>query len=425
VSTGFNTVPANAAQPSLPPNPEAGGPESTIERLIQENADLNRKVVQLTQAAAANRAKDRFLATLSHELRDPLAPIRNSVALLDRAGAGDPVVHQAKEIINRQVSHMTRLIDDLLDASRLAQGRIVLAREEIDLAGLVEAVAASHQRHLEGAGVRLEVTVPVVPVRVSGDTARLAQVVDRLLENAARFTPSGGRVAVTLEPEAGGQAVLAVQDSGSGMDASTLSSLFEPYVRDAAPSRGAGLGLSLVLVKGLVDLHGGAITAHSEGHGLGSRFTLRLPMVQAPAPAPPAPVPLAAAARARRILIVEDLSDAAITMELLLEMLGHTVEAAADGLTGLDKAIRFQPEVILCDIGLPGRMDGYGVAQSVRATPSLAGVHLIALTGFNAPEDKERARRAGFDLHLTKPVDPAALERLLDALPDRRSDAQA
>jgi CheY-like chemotaxis protein len=407
--------------PSAPRDSGSGGgpfpleTTITVEQLIKENTELNQKVAQLTQAAAANQAKDRFLATLSHDLRDPLAPIRTSVALLDRAGAGDPVVRQAKEIIDRQVTHLTRLIDDLLDTSRLAQGRIVMAREETDLAGLVEMVATGHQRRLEGAGVRLEVTVPVVPLRVAGDPARLAQMVDRLLENAARFTGQGGRVAVTLEPDPGGQAVLTVEDTGVGMDPATLAALFEPVTRNDA-----SLGLSLVLVHGLAALHGGTLTAHSDGPGLGSRFTLRLPLVLAPAPAPPAPVPLAAATRAWRILIVEDLSDAAITMELLLEMLGHTVEAAPDGPTGLDKALRFQPEVILCDIGLPGHLDGYGVARSVRSTASLADVHLIALTGFNAPEDKDRARRAGFDLHLTKPVDPAALERLLNGLPDRR-----
>jgi CheY-like chemotaxis protein len=411
---------AGAAEPGGTQAPDFPAYRTTIEQLIQENADLNRRLAKLAETAAANQAKDRFLADLSHELRDPLAPIRTSVALLDRAGTGDPVIRQAKDIIDRQVARITRLVDDLLDASRLAQGRITLAREEADLADLVETVAASHQRHLEEAGVCLEVTLPVAPLRVAGDPARLAQMVDRLLDNAGRFTPSGGRVALGLEREAAGQVVLTIQDTGAGMDAATVAALFEPPARNGG---GPGLGLSLALVRGLAALHGGTIAAHSDGPGQGSRFTLRLPLVQAPAPGPPVPVPLTAATRARRILIVEDLSDAAITMELLLEMLGHTVEAAPDGVTGLDKAASFRPEVILCDIGLPGRLDGYGVARSVRAMPALADIHLIALTGFNAPEDKERARQAGFDLHLTKPVDPAALERLLDTLPDRRTPA--
>jgi signal transduction histidine kinase/CheY-like chemotaxis protein len=399
------------------PEPREGAKDQIIKNLQKENEELRKKLTLLAEAADANRARDPFLAALSHELRDPLAPIRTSVALMNRAGSGDPVIRQAKEIIDRQVNHLTRLVDDLLDASHLAQGRMTVARENLDLKALAAAVAEDHRGALEAAGVRLDLALPAGPVRVAGDPARLAQVIDRLLENAARYTDRGGRVELSLAVQESGPAVLAVEDTGIGLEPGDLGLLFEPFYRaGAGADRSAGLGLGLALVKDLVDLHGGTVSAHSDGPGRGARFTVRLPLAEGRDPAAPGP---AVAARPLRILIVEDLSDAAITLELLLEMLGHTVEAAAEGQAGLDKARWFHPEVVICDIGLPGHLDGYDVARTMRATPGLEGLYLIALTGFNSQEDKDKARQAGFDLHLTKPADPVALERLLAALPEQ------
>jgi signal transduction histidine kinase/CheY-like chemotaxis protein len=365
---------------------------------------------------------DQVLALLAHELRDPLAPLRTSVVILDQAGGGNPVIQQANDIINRQVTRLTRLVDDLVDATRLAQGRIAMVFQDLDLGNLLETVAADYWRLAESAGVRLELALPGAALWASGDPQRLGQVLARVLENAIQCTNPGGQVALALEADPPGRALIRIRDTGIGMDPATLAHAFEPFVRGAsAAARGGGLGLGLALARGLAALHGGAISAYSAGPGQGSQFTVSLPLLTLQPAASPEPLRKASRPQPQRILIVEDLSDAAITLEMLLEMLGHQVEIASDGQTALDKAGPFQPDVILCDIGLPGHLDGYDVARGVRADPSLAKVHLIALTGFNSREDKDKARQAGFDLHLTKPVDPMALEQLLVELPPRFS----
>ncbi|MDR3673369.1 MAG: ATP-binding protein [Holophaga sp.] len=370
---------------------------------------------------AARRNQTRFLAALGHELRNPLMPIRNSVALMRRARPGDPIIQQAQEIIERQVAHMIRLVDDLLDVSRMATGRISLAKEELDLADLVAAALAEQRPLLEANGVALDYQAPGKPVRAFADPARITQMVNHLLNNANKFTDRGGRVTVSLRANGDGHAVLSVRDEGIGMEPDTLGRLFEPFIQDLAvlgPAHG-GLGLGLALVKGLAALHGGTVSAWSDGPGRGSEFTLRLPLLKAGTPPQPR-LPAAAVPggiRPRRILIVEDLLDAAITMELLLEMMGHDVEVAADGQTGLDKARSFEPEIILCDIGLPGQMNGYEVARTIRGASSLKPPFLVALTGFGTAEDRAKARLAGFDLHLTKPIDPASLEPLIASIP--------
>ncbi len=393
-----------------------------IKRLRLKHESLFELLTASPKTLTAVPGPDQVLALLAHELRDPLAPLRASVVILDQAGGGNPVIRQAKDIINRQVTRLTRLVDDLVDATRLAQGRFAMVLQDLDLGNLVETAAADYWRLAESAGVRLGLALPGAPLWASGDPQRLGQVLARVLENAIQCTNPGGHVELALEADPSGRALIRIRDTGIGMDPATLAHAFEPFVRGAAAAaRGGGLGLGLALARGLAALHGGAISAYSAGPGQGSQFTVSLPLLiphPAAATEPPRKV---SRPQPQRILIVEDLSDAAITLEMLLEMLGHQVEIANDGQAALDKAGPFQPDVILCDIGLPGHLDGYDVARGVRADPTLAKVHLIALTGFNSQEDKDKARQAGFDLHLTKPVDPMALEQLLVELPPRFS----
>jgi CheY-like chemotaxis protein len=366
------------------------------------------------------RRKDDFLALLGHELRNPLAPIGNAVHLLRKAGRDPELADRACAIVERQVAHMVRLVDDLLDISRITQGKVQLKQEKIDLVETLRAVVADYRPILETSGLALTVSLPSRPVWIAADQARIFQVVSNLFQNAAKFTDPGGRIDLEAAADASGGAVVRVKDSGTGIAPEHLASIFEPFMQEKGTigrSQG-GLGLGLALVKGLVELHGGTVAARSEGHGRGSEFTLQLPAFRTAAEAAPPPAaPEPGAPRPRRILIVEDLVDAALTMQLLLQMLGHSAAVAHDGRGGLDQAERFAPEIILCDIGLPGDLDGYEVARRIRATPALRGVHLVALTGFGTPEDKERALRAGFDAHLTKPVDPAVLGPMIAAIP--------
>jgi PAS domain S-box-containing protein len=371
----------------------------------------------------ADRRKDAFLAMLAHELRNPLAPVRSAVEVLNRVGPAAPAAGQAREMIERQVGHMARLIDDLLDVSRISRGKVLLREEPLDLARLVRAAVEDHRPLLKTAGLELTVEFPEGPLPLSGDPTRLAQVVGNLLHNAAKFTDAGGRVQVRLAAETDGRtATLSVRDSGIGMAAEILAQLFEPFSqadRSLDRSRG-GLGLGLALVKGLVELHGGTIRAASAGLGRGSEFTVRLPLnpdlsLPAPANGPAA----ALAGNALHVLIVEDNRDTAESLRLLLELQGYEVDVAFTGGAALESARRLRPDLVLCDIGLPGGMDGYEVARALRADPPRVPLHLIALSGYGQEEDQRRARQAGFDRHLTKPVDPGVLTQLLDALAAR------
>jgi len=397
-------------------------PQLEVEALQRQLAQALEQLGQARGVAeAARRGQTHFMAALGHELRNPLTPIRNSVALMRRAASSDPIIQRSQEIIERQVTRMIRLVDDLLDVSRIKAGRITLNKEEVDLDGLARSVVAEYQPLLEANGVRLDYEPPARPIRTFADPQRITQMIGHLLDNANQSTDRGGLVTVALRPDLDGFAVLSVRDQGIGMDPDTLERLFEPFILDELELGRAqgGLGLGLALVKGLATVHGGTVSAWSDGPGLGAEFTLRLPMLKTTVPSQPraAAAEAAGSARPRRILIVEDLLDAAITMELLLEMLGHDVEVAADGKAALDKAHRFEPEIILCDIGLPGLINGYEVARTIRGTSRLRQAYLIALTGFGAPEDKAKARLAGFDLHLTKPLDPATLEPLIASIP--------
>jgi PAS domain S-box-containing protein len=372
---------------------------------------------KLTEEA---RRKDEFIALLGHELRNPLAPISNAIYLM-RKGMQDPVLmEKACAIAENQMAHIVRLVDDLLDISRISRGKVQLKKEEVDLVGIMRNVSRDYQLVLEGHDLTLEVDLPAQPVQIDADPARIVQMVSNLLSNATKFTDPGGHVRLTVGVVDQAWCQIAVKDSGIGMPPELGSLIFEPFRQRPGTigrARG-GLGLGLALTKGLVELHGGTISAQSDGPGRGSEFIIRLPRVKVvEPPSPHVPCPEAAGSpEGRRILVVEDLVDAATTLRLLLEMSGHTVEVAHDGQSGLEKANRFKPEIILCDLGLPGDLDGHMVARIIRSTPGLAKTYLIALTGFGSEDAKEVSRKAGFDTHLTKPVDPEALQLLISHL---------
>jgi signal transduction histidine kinase/DNA-binding response OmpR family regulator len=376
----------------------------------------------------ANRRKDEFLAMLAHELRNPLAPIRNAAQILRVVGMDDPVLNQARDTIDRQVSHMVRLIDDLVDVSRLARGKVVLRMETLDLVQLVRATADDFRGLVEQSGLTLEVKLPSKPVCVTGDPARISQMLANLLHNAHKFSDPGGRINVELTANAqAGMAAIVIRDQGIGMEPEILASAFEPFSqadRSLDRSRG-GLGLGLALVKGLAEMHGGNVTATSSGLGCGVQMKIHLPLVAG------ASAPLAAASDEQllvtaplRILIIEDNRDAAESLKTLLRLIGHEAEVAYDGAAGVKLAAEFQPDAVLCDIGLPGEFDGYRVALSLRQDAQFASTYLVATTGYDREEDRSQSRRAGFNAHLTKPVSLTDLQRLLSevsAIPQTRA----
>jgi PAS domain S-box-containing protein len=381
--------------------------------LAVDNARLYRELRD------ADRRKDEFLAMLAHELRNPLAPIRNAVQVLKMLGGPQPRGEAVHDIIERQVTHLVRLVDDLLDVSRITRGQVLLRKERLDLVPLVGAAAEDRRPLLEGTGLRLAMELPDHPLWVEGDPTRLAQVVGNLLHNAHKFTDAGGLVTVRLRAD-GDRGVLTVRDTGIGMEAEMLRRLFEPFSqadRSIDRSRG-GLGLGLALVKGLAELHGGTVGADSDGPGHGSAFTVTLPLVPEPESEGTAP-DRPRRGKSLRILIVEDNHDAAESLRLLLQMSGHEVEVAHTGAAALEAARKQRPDVVLCDIGLPGSLDGHAVARALRADPEQTAAVLIALSGYGQEEDQRQARQAGFDRHLTKPVDPLTLTRLLETLPVR------
>jgi signal transduction histidine kinase/CheY-like chemotaxis protein len=357
----------------------------------------------------ASRRKDEFLAMLGHELRNPLAPIRNASYVLRQAHS-DPRSARATEVIDRQVGHLARIVDDLLQVSRIARGALPLQCETIDWRDTVRETSEDHRAGFEGRRLGLSVELPDDPVWVNGDRTRLAQVVGTLLENAQKFTDRGGRVAIRVVADARARlSILTITDTGIGMTPDVLARLFQPFEQGpqgSARTRG-GIGMGLALVKGLVVLHGGEIHASSEGPGRGAQFRVRLPLVEAPTrrPSPPR----ATTTGGLHVLVIEDNHDTADSLRELLEMSGLSVQVAYDGASGVAAARAQQPQVVLCDIGLPGAMDGYEVARVMRADPGLGAVRLVALTGYGEQEDRRRARQAGFDVHVTKPADPQAL----------------
>jgi PAS domain S-box-containing protein len=388
---------------------------SERERLLAEAHRLAEERESLISALhAEGDRKNEFLAILSHELRNPLTPIANGLYILERAAPDGEQAKRAREVIERQVHHMTRLIDDLLDVTRITRGKIRLHQEPVELNGLLRRSSEDHREHFRRAGIELEVQLLREPLVVHGDATRIAQVVGNVLQNAAKFTPSGGRVVLSLGQENPNEATIVVQDTGAGMTEETLSRVFEPFVQaeHTIDRSGGGLGLGLALARGIVNLHGGSIEARSEGPGLGSAFLVRLP---AGAAQGPLVTPRAADSRRggiHRILIIEDNADAAQTLREVLELSDHTVEVARDGSEGLARARTFEPEIVLCDIGLPA-MDGYAVARQMRADPQLRTAFLVALSGYALKEDIDRSREAGFDWHMAKPATIEAIGNVL------------
>ncbi len=384
---------------------------------------------KLAEAALmeADRRKDEFLALLAHELRNPLAPIRNSAEILKRIGTAVPGVARARDVIDRQVRHMARLLDDLLDISRITRDKVPLRNEPLDLSRVVRDTAEDLRGILEAAGLNLTLDLPGAPLPVSGDPTRLAQVVGNLLQNSAKFTDRGGRVSIALGQDDDG-AILSVQDSGIGIGPELMPQLFQPFIQaDGSLERArGGLGLGLALARALVELHGGSIQARSGGPGLGTEFVVRLPLAHSSRPGIEAARRYPAGSGAGdqrlardskpRVLLVEDNPDAAESLRDLLEGSGCAVEVAATGPEAVARAASFSPDVVLCDLGLPG-MDGYGVAEALRGIPATASARLIALSGYGQEADQRRSRAAGFDLHLTKPVEFNELRRLLDGDP--------
>jgi CheY-like chemotaxis protein/two-component sensor histidine kinase len=317
-------------------------------------------------------------------------------------------------MMERRVGYLGRLVDDLLDVSRITTGKVQLRRERLDLARLARQAAADHRPAFEAKGVSLGVAVPDAGVWVSGDATRLAQVLDNMLTNALKFTARDGEVSVSVAADAAGRAVLTVRDTGAGIEPDMLGRLFEPFSqadRTLDRSQG-GLGLGLAIVKGLAELHGGSVRADSGGLGQGSTFTVTLPAFAEPPALSSRPTSPRPAANRLRVLVVEDNHDAADSLRLLLEAYGYQVSVAYSGPDGVKAAAEHRPDVVVCDIGLPG-MDGYRVAAALRGNPATATTRLIALTGYGREEDRRRAWEAGFDGHLTKPADPAALEAIL------------
>jgi PAS domain S-box-containing protein len=363
----------------------------------------------------ADRRKDEFLAMLGHELRNPLGVISTVVQLLKRKEAPDPEVLDLRNTINLEVTQLARLLDDLLDISRIARGLIRLKKEPCDLAMIVRHVAEGRRLILKKNGVNLSVQLPSQPVWIMGDRTRLAQIVGNLLDNGNKFTDAGGRVTVRLMREAAaGRTVLTVVDTGIGMGPETLKRVFEPFTqaeRTIDRSRG-GLGLGLALVKGLVDLHGGEVSASSGGVGCGSEFTIRLSLVHEPRSITNPREGGVSVADRRRILVIEDNVVAARSLAKLLTETGHVVEVAHNGVEGVEAARRFRPDIVLCDIGLPG-LDGYAVARLLREEPGLTGVYIIAVSGYGQNPDQRRVAEEHFNAYLTKPIDFNELKRLL------------
>ena len=370
----------------------------------------------ITAQKDADRRKDEWLAMLAHELRGPLSPVSNAVQVLIRKGPPDPELQLARDVIFRQTQHLARIVDGLLEVTRLLRGEIRLEKERLDLARLVRSTAEDHRPLLERAGLTLALEVPQTPLWMMGDATRLGQILGNLLDNAVKFKAGGGRVELTLLEDIG-QAVLTVRDAGLGIEPHLLPILFDVFAQgDRSLHRTAGgLGLGLSLVKGFVQLHGGEVRVASRGPGTGAEFTVLLPLEKEPPALTAIPSRSWQGARRLRILIVEDSRDAADSLQLLLSLQGHEVRVAYTGPDGVRLATAWSPEVLISDIGLPG-LDGYGVASEVRRNPATASARLIALTGYGGEEDRRRALESGFDFHLVKPADPVRLQQLLAKL---------
>ena len=391
-------------------------------------------LLELERTAAAlreaDRRKDEFLAILAHELRNPLAPIRNSLHVLRLTAGREPAIDRVSEMMERQVDHMVRLVDDLMEVARITRGKMELRKEPVEVAVILDSAVEASRPLIEAAGHKLVVSIPPEPLTVEGDPIRLSQVFANLLNNAATYTNQGGKIRLTVERD-GKSVVISVRDSGAGIPAEMLPVVFEPFRQLESPTGRVpgGLGIGLTLVKSLIEMHGGSVEAHSGGIDRGSEFRVRLPLAPGVQPtgdgAPTETRSVGAGGRravlhARRVLVVDDNRDAAESLAMLLELLGADARVVYSGAEALDLLETYRPAVVLLDIGMPD-MDGFEVAQRIRQRPEFDNITLIALTGWGQEEDRRHSREAGFDHHLVKPADVGALETLLVTL-DERSD---
>jgi PAS domain S-box-containing protein len=362
----------------------------------------------------ADQRKDEFLATLAHELRNPLAPIRNSLNILRMSGEASPSVERIHDMMERQIIHLVRLVDDLMEVSRITRGKIELRKEEVELAGILRTAVETSRPHIEAAGHQLAISIPPEPLVLDADPVRLAQVVANLLNNAAKYTEENGQIWLTARRERN-DAVISVRDNGLGIPVDMRPRIFEMFAQVDRTSQRAqgGLGIGLTLARTLVEMHCGTIEVHSDGPGKGSEFVIRLPLKLASrcSEAPPTE-PVQRAADGSRVLIVDDNRDSAESLGALLRLLGNEVRLAHDGRSAVEAVRAYKPAAVLLDIGMPG-MDGYEVARTLRGEPDLQEVLLVALTGWGQEDDRRRSREAGFDHHLVKPVDMIALNALL------------
>jgi signal transduction histidine kinase len=412
--------------------------------LGQANRTLQAEVAERERAQdaleAADRRKDDFLAMLSHELRNPLAAIQGAIELMHRKAIDDTQLVWARDVLSRQNRHLSRLIDDLLDVSRITMGKLTLHKEPVELRDVLQHAVETARPLIELRRHNLTLRLPDAPLHVKGDAVRLSQVVCNLLTNAAKYTDEGGHVELSLDYEQGrdgdGDAIVRVKDNGRGIGKDVLDRLFEPSTHEERLNSGAhgGLGIGLIVVRGLVQMHGGSVEARSEGPGRGSQFTVRLPLLSTeefkmtvaptrdPLPASAAAAP--AEENALRIMVVDDNQDSACSMTLLLELQGHQVNVAHSGQAALQLAAQCNPDVILLDIGMPG-MNGYEVAKHLRSLPAFADTLLIAVTGYGRASDVKQTESAGFDHHLVKPIDYDKLQSLLEARSSRRAGSPA
>jgi signal transduction histidine kinase/ActR/RegA family two-component response regulator len=387
----------------------------TITRYVAAAYERLRLIEQLREG---DRRKDEFLATLAHELRNPLAPIRNALHILKLADGNRELIEKVRHIMERQLQQLVRMVDDLLDVSRISRNKLVLRKERVAVETVVQNAVEASRPLIEAGGHRLTVSLPKQPLFLEADPARLTQAFLNLLNNAAKYTPQGGQIAVVAERE-GSDVVITVADTGIGISTHMLPRIFELFTQvDGALDRAqGGLGIGLSLVKWLVEMHGGSIAAASDGPGLGSRFIVRLPVVVGIAPEAQheAKREAPAATPHRRILVADDRHDVAESLALMLRSMGHEVRTAYDGQQALDLAAAWRPDAIVLDIGMP-KLNGYAVAEQIRQQDWGRDTILVAVTGWGQDEDKRKSKDAGFDYHLVKPVEPSALEALLSRL---------
>jgi len=424
-------ISARAGEESRITGLDAGADDYLIKpfsaRELMARVDAHVRMALMRKAARRNqldaeRRKDEFLATLAHELRNPLAPVRNAVAILNMKGPNDPELQWARDVINRQMQQMSRLVDDLLDVSRISHGKIELKREKLELARVIRGAVEASRPLIEQNAHELSVTIPTEAIYLDADETRLIQVFCNLLNNAAKYSENRGRISINAV-HAGGDVIVTVRDTGFGIPRDVLPHVFEMFTQaDPTKERSkSGLGVGLTLVKRLIELHGGSVEARSEGPGKGSEFVVRLPLIAIESLALDNGIrkferPVGKVSR--RVLVVDDNRDSADTMAIMLRIMGHVVESAYDGLEAVRMAEKFRPDVALLDIGLP-KLDGYQTARMIRMEEWGRVMALIAVTGWGQKEDRRRSREAGFDYHIVKPVDPGDLVRVLATLDER------